>query len=185
MNCVRWRTVDGWRAYTDNEHGLLVTASGDQSAHVWRAPLTRRVPDASTLDNTEDSTVPTTSSDDDLDVDDDDDVALTASATSIRTPCIKLTGHSAAVIGADWLSNGTQIITASWDRTANVYDAERGDIVQTLTGHDQELTYTHAHPSARLVVTASKDSTFRLWDFRDTIHSVAVFQGHTEYVLYL
>ena len=30
----------------------------------------------------------------------------------------------------------------------------------------------------RLVVTSSKDSTFRLWDFRETIHSVSVFQGH-------
>lgn len=47
-------------------------------------------------------------------------------------------------------------------------------------GHDQELTHTSAHPIQRLVVTASKDTTFRLWDFRDPIHSVSVFQGHSE-----
>lgn len=29
---------------------------------------------------------------------------------------------------------------------------------------------------------ASRDSTFRLWDFRDAIPAVSVFQGHTEYV---
>jgi WD40 repeat protein len=49
-----------------------------------------------------------------------------------------------------------------------------------LTGHDQELTHIHAHSSQPLVVTSSKDCTFRLWDFRETKHSVTVFQGHTE-----
>lgn len=32
------------------------------------------------------------------------------------------------------------------------------------------------------MVTSSKDSTFRLWDFRETIHSVSVFQGHQDTV---
>ena len=48
------------------------------------------------------------------------------------------------------------------------------------TGHDQELNHCCSHPTQRLVVTASKDTTFRLWDFRDSIHSVSVFQGHSE-----
>lgn len=52
-----------------------------------------------------------------------------------------------------------------------------------FSGHDHELTHASAHPSSRLVVTASRDTTFRLWDFREPIHSVSVFQGHTEYVL--
>ena len=29
-----------------------------------------------------------------------------------------------------------------------------------------QLTYCATHPQHRLVVTASMDSTFRLWDFR-------------------
>ncbi|KIH57479.1 hypothetical protein ANCDUO_12329 [Ancylostoma duodenale] len=45
-----------------------------------------------------------------------------------------------------------------------------------------ELNHCSAHPSQKLVVTSSKDSTFRLWDFRETIQSVAVFQGHQEWV---
>lgn len=51
------------------------------------------------------------------------------------------------------------------------------------SGHDQELTHCCTHPTQRLVVTSSRDTTFRLWDFRDpSIHSVNVFQGHTESV---
>lgn len=49
-------------------------------------------------------------------------------------------------------------------------------------GHDDELNHCSAHLSQKLVVTASRDSTFRLWDFREPIHSVAVFQGHNEFV---
>lgn len=52
--------------------------------------------------------------------------------------------------------------------------------INVCAGHDQELTHTSAHHSQRLVVTSSRDTTFRLWDFREPIHSVSVFQGHTE-----
>ena len=52
----------------------------------------------------------------------------------IRTPSMELQGHSSVVIAADWLTGGGQVITASWDRTANLYDVETGDIVNTLTG---------------------------------------------------
>uniref|UniRef100_A0A8C2CXF1 WD repeat-containing protein 37 n=1 Tax=Cyprinus carpio TaxID=7962 RepID=A0A8C2CXF1_CYPCA len=55
--------------------------------------------------------------------------------------------------------------------------------VCVCAGHDQELTHCCTHPTQRLVVTSSRDTTFRLWDFRDpSIHSVNVFQGHTDTV---
>lgn len=53
-------------------------------------------------------------------------------------------------------------------------------LYQNNLGHDQELTHCSAHTSQKLVATASKDFTFRLWDFREQIQSVAVFQGHNE-----
>lgn len=73
-------------------------------------------------------------------------------------------------------------MTASWDRTADIYDLHTGEMVLQLVGHDQELTDVAVHPSQPLVVTSSHDTTFRLWDFREAIHSVCVFQGHSEYV---
>ena len=64
-------------------------------------------------------------------------------------------------------------------RTANLYNVETGSNLQTLAGHDRELTHVACHPTQRLVATCSMDSTFRLWDFRETIHSVSVFQVST------
>lgn len=133
---------------------------------------------------------------------------------TIRVATTTLKSHQGVVIAADWLVGGKQVVTASWDRAANLYDVETSELVHTLTGehisalvtlllvssdrvsgltplfytcvgvfagHDQELTHCCTHPTQRLVVTSSRDTTFRLWDFRDpSIHSVNVFQGHTE-----
>lgn len=55
-------------------------------------------------------------------------------AVYVRQPAMELIGHSAVVIAADWLLGGSQVITASWDRTANLYDAETGAVITTLTG---------------------------------------------------
>lgn len=56
-----------------------------------------------------------------------------------NTICLKsaqcqLEGHTSVIISADWMAGGEQLITASWDRTANLYDVETTAIVHTLTG---------------------------------------------------
>jgi WD40 repeat protein len=77
-------------------------------------------------------------------------------------------------------TGGEQLITASWDRTASLWDVQTGERLQNFTGHDQELTFATSHPIQKLFVTCGKDSTFRMWDLRSNCHSVSVFQGHTE-----
>lgn len=52
----------------------------------------------------------------------------------LRTPLAELAGHQGVVVAADWLTGGDHVITASWDRTANLYDVETGDCLQILTG---------------------------------------------------
>ena len=155
---------------------LVLTASGDCSAHVWQAAVNW---DSQKRSSLEDVANPGGergvggSGDGGLPAEDD-------SIPTLRTPLKELLGHSGVVIAADWLFGAEQIVTASWDRTANLYDAESGEIIHTLCGHDQELNYVATHHAQRLCVTSSRDSTFRLWDFREPNHSVSVFQGHTE-----
>jgi WD40 repeat protein len=71
---------------------------------------------------------------------------------SLRTPRCELRGHSGVVIAADWLPGGDQAITASWDRSAYLYDANTGDLLQSLTGisyisdnSDIYYCYTYAY----------------------------------------
>ncbi|KAL1122922.1 hypothetical protein AAG570_003247 [Ranatra chinensis] len=155
---------------------LVLTASGDHTAHIWQAAVIDQPRGLS--------------SDEDMEggggggggENTGEEEVMEEKAAQLRTPVGEFTGHCGVVMAADWLPGGDQLVTASWDRTANVYDVETEDILHTLTGHDQELTHTSAHHSQRLVVTSSKDTTFRLWDFREPIHSVSVFQGHTDTV---
>lgn len=169
---------------------LMLTASGDNSAHIWQGAV-----------NVETSSSRRgASSEEELD-DNDDDIYPEEQAReridSLRTPLQEFSGHnnghsghSSVVVCADWISNTndqspTQVITASWDRTAirklhqyycftfsivllifAVWDIETKTPIQQLTGHDNELTHCCANTSNRLVVTSSRDSTFRLWDFR-------------------
>lgn len=155
---------------------LVVTASGDSTAHIWRV----NVHSPAVIEQTH-----AHSSEDELSEKEEkslEDAEQLPEGSILRTPMSELTGHLGVVIAADWLTGGEQVITASWDRTANLYDVQTGELLHSLSGHDQELTYVSAHPTQRLGVTCSKDTTFRLWDFREPVHSVSVFQGHTESV---
>lgn len=164
---------------------LLLTASGDLTAHIWLGAV-----------NWENVAAPSSrgrghSSEEELDDDLLDESHATEerdsnSIETLRTPVQEFNGHSSVVVAADWISSASdspsQIITASWDRSAILWDVETKAPIQTLTGHDNELTHCCAHQSHRLVVTSSRDSTFRLWDFRCEIPAVSVFQGHSESV---
>lgn len=158
---------------------MALTASGDQTAHIWRFMV--QLPTPQPLSD------PTTSCEEDADFSDreeaDPEGEGPADCPCVRVPMATLRSHQGVVIAADWLVGGRQVVTASWDRAANLYDVETCELVHSLTGHDQELTHCCTHPTQRLVVTSSRDTTFRLWDFRDpSIHSVNVFQGHTDTV---
>ncbi|UYV66714.1 WDR37 [Cordylochernes scorpioides] len=186
---------------------LVISASGDQTAHVWRATASEQVCRTFLNGNfgtrlANQANDKCHSSEEEVEFSEKEEMATNPSedlpppmdqqrTITVKTPLQELTGHTGVVIGADWIVGGDQVITGSWDRTANVYDVATGELITQLVGdysllscpgHDQELTHVSTHPFQKLVVTASKDTTFRLWDFREAIHSVSVFQGHTQWV---
>uniref|UniRef100_A0A672INS5 WD repeat-containing protein 37 n=1 Tax=Salarias fasciatus TaxID=181472 RepID=A0A672INS5_SALFA len=188
---------------------MALTASGDQTAHIWRymvqLPAPQPPPDVSvsicgllsTYCQVLRSGVQNkplrrlvlrqAPCEDDQDSSDREEGEVDGEGPcevpTVRVATATLKSHQGVVIAADWLVGGRQVVTASWDRAANLYEVETSELVHTLTGHDQELTHCCTHPTQRLVVTSSRDTTFRLWDFRDpSIHSVNVFQGHTDTV---
>ncbi|XP_077580782.1 WD repeat-containing protein 37-like isoform X1 [Stigmatopora nigra] len=164
---------------------MALTASGDQTAHVWRFLVQLPAPQPVAEPPCEDE-ADFSDKDDGGEAEADGPPAAAAAASecpTVRAAVTALRSHQGVVIAADWLAGGRQAVTASWDRAANLYDVETSELVHSLTGHDRELTHCCTHPSQRLVVTSSRDTTFRLWDFRDpSIHSVNVFQGHTDTV---
>ena len=75
---------------------------------------------------------------DDIDFSDKDEAEGDAEGPnecpSVRVAMTTLRSHQGVVIAADWLVGGKQVVTASWDRAANLYDVETSELVHTLTG---------------------------------------------------
>jgi len=79
--------------------------------------------------------------------------------------------HKYDVRQVSFSPDGTQIVTASVDGTAKVWDwrkwtwaeGERKDPILTLRGHHGAITSADFSPDGRLIVTASVDGTVRVW----------------------
>jgi WD40 repeat protein len=66
--------------------------------------------------------------------------------------------------GATWSPNGKSIVTASVDNTAQVWDAETGQVRLTLQGHSNVVNEAAYSPDGKSIVTASQDNTAKVWD---------------------
>jgi len=75
-----------------------------------------------------------------------------------------LKGHNGPVWSVAFNSNGRQVVTASGDMTARVWDAESGQLVQTFKGHSNWVFSAAFTADDKHVVTASRDKTVRIWD---------------------
>ena len=75
----------------------------------------------------------------------------------------KLEGHSAAVRDAAFSPDGQRIVTASWDKTARVWNAANGQLVAKLEGHSAAVNHAEFSPDGQRVVTASQDGTAQVY----------------------
>lgn len=50
--------------------------------------------------------------------------------------------HTGVVIAAEWMCDGKQLVTASWDHTSKLWDAEHGKCVSTLSGNGSWVALT-------------------------------------------
>ncbi|MDI1475897.1 protein kinase [Polyangium sp. y55x31] len=82
-----------------------------------------------------------------------------------------------AVISPD----GTRIVTASQDKTANILTVGDGRKLATLRGHDAHLWFAAWSPDGTRIVTASADKTARIWSV-DGSGEPLVLRGHEDEV---
>lgn len=90
---------------------------------------------------------------------------------------MKLEGHTGAIASVAFSSDGRQIATGSWDRTAKVWDAYTGRAITTLVGHSRAVVSIAFSTDGKHIVTGSYDNTAKLWD-STTGREIRTFGGH-------
>jgi hypothetical protein len=73
-------------------------------------------------------------------------------------------GGDGVIHSAAFSPDGSRIVTASFDKTARIWDAVTAKEIAVLRGHDEYVTSAAFSPDGRTVVTASADGTARIWD---------------------
>jgi len=68
------------------------------------------------------------------------------------------------VLSSAFSPDGKKIVTASYDETARIWDAESGKELQKLEGHTDRVNSATFSPDGKKIVTASYNETARIWD---------------------
>ena len=66
--------------------------------------------------------------------------------------------------GCDFCPRGGRVATASWDRTARVWNAATGETLLVLRGHSETVYCCAFAPDGRALATGAEDRTARVWD---------------------
>ena len=73
-------------------------------------------------------------------------------------------------------------LTASYDKTAKIWDCSTGECKQTLSGHRDHVISAVFSGDGSTVLTASHDKTAEIWDC-STGECKQTLSGHTGYVI--
>jgi WD40 repeat protein len=89
--------------------------------------------------------------------------ALSGAVTQLRERRV-LRGHTQDVLCAAFSPDGSQIVTASQDKTARLWDVATSRTIAVLAGHREPVSHAAFSLDGIFILTASTDGTVRIWD---------------------
>jgi len=104
-------------------------------------------------------------------------VSVLADARSQDRLRFMLQGHRDSVRSAAFSPDGAQVVTASDDNTARLWDAKTGAALAALKGHTASVNSVAFSRDGKRVATASHDNTARIWDAKAG-SLLAPLEGH-------
>lgn len=89
--------------------------------------------------------------------------------------------HTSRVTSVAWSARGTRIVSASYDKTVRIWEANSGVNILTYQGHWDRVLSAAWSPDGNLVASAGNDGTIQIWDpmnanlvltYREHVHPV-------------
>src|SRR5262249_31701255 len=77
---------------------------------------------------------------------------------------LSLKGHTDVVTNVAFNSDGTKLVSASFDGTMRVWNASTGREALTLNGHTSRVDSVAFSPDGRRLASTSMDRTVTVWD---------------------
>ena len=72
--------------------------------------------------------------------------------------------HTGQVVCAEFSRDGGRLVTAGFDKTARIWDAQTGRALAGPLSHTEVVNPAQFSPDGRRVLTASRDKRVRIWD---------------------
>ena len=92
-------------------------------------------------------------------------------------------GHTDWVNSVTFSPDGRHIVSGSYDKTIQVWDAQTGvQVGNSLQGHTQAVNSVAFSPDGRHIVSGSYDKTIQVWDAQTGVQVGNSLQGHTQTV---
>jgi len=86
--------------------------------------------------------------------------AITGSQTAV------LSGHKRMVMSLTFSSNGTLLVSGSWDCTVKLWDVQTGGVIKTFSGHSRWVWSVSISADCTRIASGSDDKTICLWDIQ-------------------
>ncbi len=88
-------------------------------------------------------------------------------------------GHTNHVNNINYSPDGKNIVTASNDNSAKIWDVQSGRLLLTLMGHADGVNYAMYSPDGKSVITGSNDNSAKIWDAHNgkLLHSLGAGQS--------
>jgi WD40 repeat protein len=89
-----------------------------------------------------------------------------------------LSGHTEWVRSVTFSSDGTSLVSGSWDKTIKLWDVQTGGVIKTFHGHTDLIRSISISFNYTTIASGSDDRTIRLWDIQTGECCCVIKLGH-------